>query len=262
MTEKKLVNQATGKFPTLSLSVEWMNWLKNREKIELIKPPREEVITKKSIDTSNFDIELFDILRKLRKEIAESRWVPPFMIFPDTALQQMAIFFPITDVDFLDISGVWEQKLRQFGEQFIWEIKEYITSHNINPKSKHTSKYTNKPLNSSNNWTNRRKSGGNAIKTRKLLKEWKSIEEISEILGYKQWTIINHIDSLIIEGKKCNLSHINLKKESIEKIQDSFNKHQNQWLKIIFDDLWWKYDYDTIRLARCIITNEILETKN
>gem|GEM_PF-3048750 len=41
------------------------------------------------------------------------------MIFPDTALQQMSVSFPVTNEEFLEISGVGEQKLLQFGEQFL-----------------------------------------------------------------------------------------------------------------------------------------------
>lgn len=268
LTEKKLIKQESGKFPTLSVSIEGMEWLKSRGKIKLIQPPREEEsFAKKKIDTSNFDRKLFDRLRKLRKEIAESRWVPPFMIFPDTALQQMSVSFPVTNEDFLGISGVGEQKLVQFGEQFLWEIGEYKESHNITPKAnsinKSQTQYNNSARNSSTSRnkkkTQKNKISSNAIKTRKLLEEWKSIEEIAKIEWFAIWTIIKHIDILIINWKKCNLAHIEIKKESVQEIQDSFNKHQNEWLKVIFDDLWWKYDYDTIRLAKCIVTNDTLE---
>gem|GEM_PF-2825275 len=73
LIEKKLLRQETGKFPTLSVTMEGMDWLKSRGKIELAQPPKEEIALKKTIDTSSFDRELFDKLRQLRKEIADSR---------------------------------------------------------------------------------------------------------------------------------------------------------------------------------------------
>ena len=61
---------------------------------------------------------LFDKLRALRKQLADERAVPPYIIFSDVSLRQMARFYPASERDFSRISGVGERKLREFGERF------------------------------------------------------------------------------------------------------------------------------------------------
>jgi ATP-dependent DNA helicase RecQ len=68
--------------------------------------------------------ELFEELRALRKQLADVRGVPPFVIFADTSLREMARFQPQDDESFLAITGVGQQKLRLFGRAFMKKIKD------------------------------------------------------------------------------------------------------------------------------------------
>src|SRR5439155_1388661 len=61
------------------------------------------------------DEALFEKLRQLRKQLADQQAVPPYIIFSDVALRQMARFYPQSEADFARISGVGEKKLREFG---------------------------------------------------------------------------------------------------------------------------------------------------
>jgi ATP-dependent DNA helicase RecQ len=69
---------------------------------------------------------LFELLRSLRRELADERGVPPFAVFGDAALTQMAIYFPKTNAEFLQINGVGEKKLERYGKIFIQEIVDYV----------------------------------------------------------------------------------------------------------------------------------------
>jgi ATP-dependent DNA helicase RecQ len=62
-----------------------------------------------------YNTELFEKLRTLRKELSDKRNVPPYIIFSDVALQEMAIYFPRNNAEFLKIKGVGQQKLNDFG---------------------------------------------------------------------------------------------------------------------------------------------------
>ncbi len=73
----------------------------------------------------NHDTTLFELLRALRKQIAEEASVPPFVVFHDTALRQMSSSFPQTSERFLQISGVGQGKLERFGERFMSAIRAY-----------------------------------------------------------------------------------------------------------------------------------------
>ncbi|MDX2068732.1 MAG: DNA helicase RecQ [Haliscomenobacter sp.] len=69
--------------------------------------------------------ELFEYLRQIRKEIAQKEGIPPYLIFSDATLEEMAFHKPQTEDDMLAVSGVGEKKLVQFGYRFIKAIRNY-----------------------------------------------------------------------------------------------------------------------------------------
>ncbi len=74
---------------------------------------------------SDHDISLFEILRQIRTQEAKRKSVPPYIIFGDKALREMATSKPQSDEAFLNINGVGEKKLKQFGGLFMEAIREY-----------------------------------------------------------------------------------------------------------------------------------------
>ena len=74
---------------------------------------------------SDLEDALFQRLRQLRKEIADERGVPPYVVFPDVSLRQMASIKPLTLSAFSTVSGVGERKLRDFGEIFVDAIRRF-----------------------------------------------------------------------------------------------------------------------------------------
>lgn len=77
-------------------------------------------------DLSPADEPLFEILRGLRMEEAKSRGVPPYVIFSDRALIEMASFKPQTEDAFLEINGVGPHKLKTYGDLFLTEILKHV----------------------------------------------------------------------------------------------------------------------------------------
>ena len=80
----------------------------------------------KKIVKGKFDAALFERLRDLRKRIASDKNLPPYIIFADTSLRQMATEFPTDGDSFLKIAGVAEYKLQKYGGLFMNEISDYI----------------------------------------------------------------------------------------------------------------------------------------
>lgn len=70
-------------------------------------------------------LELFEVLRGLRTEIAREEAIPPYMIFSDKTLVDMCVKIPFTKAEMLDVSGVGENKYAKYGERFINQIQEY-----------------------------------------------------------------------------------------------------------------------------------------
>lgn len=105
-----------------------------RGEVELeLAEPRLQAITsvakspKRSsrIANYNYDRKLFAALRKLRKEIADSENIPPYVVFNDASLAEMAEIKPLNEAEMLDISGVGHVKLERYGEQFLMKIASY-----------------------------------------------------------------------------------------------------------------------------------------
>jgi ATP-dependent DNA helicase RecQ len=123
-----LVSQAADKFNVLRLTPEGLDLLKQRKRITLTKPvSAPEPKTQRTGDIA-CDEELFERLRRLRKRLADERAVPPYIVFSDVALRQMARDYPSNERDFLRISGVGEKKLREFGTVFLSEIAAHLQS--------------------------------------------------------------------------------------------------------------------------------------
>src|SRR3989344_3082942 len=77
-----------------------------------------------------YDRDLFEKLRILRRQIAAQRNVPPFIIFGDVSLREMASYLPSNNEEFLNIKGVGQQKLKDFGDLFLKAINDYIIENN------------------------------------------------------------------------------------------------------------------------------------
>jgi len=127
-----LVECASGKFATLSLTPAGLEALRKRTSIVLTKQIE---IAEKSVRTKPGAIEcdeaLFERLRALRRQLADERGVPAYIIFSDVSLREMARHYPANSTEFRRIPGVGEQKLKDFGEAFLSEIKSHSAPPNI-----------------------------------------------------------------------------------------------------------------------------------
>ena len=104
----------------------------NKVNIKIARPQRENI----PILNKEYDHVLFEKLRKIRTQESSKLKVPAYIIFGDKALQEMATHFPQTHSAFLEINGVGNQKLSQFGEQFMSVICNHIESCNTDPNTK------------------------------------------------------------------------------------------------------------------------------
>lgn len=115
------------KYPILKLNEKSKEVLFSKKKI-YIRDLKEEN-KKENIDKFNgnfdYDIDLFNNLKKLRLEISKKRNIPPFIVFSDASLIDMARLKPKNERDFLKIKGVGEKKLSQYGDLFIEKIIEF-----------------------------------------------------------------------------------------------------------------------------------------
>jgi ATP-dependent DNA helicase RecQ len=124
-----LLRQTPGKFSTLELTGEGFAALRERKKIVLTTPMAAPPAAPEKMPRAGAigcDEELFERLRRVRKALADERFVPAYIIFSDVALRQMARYYPANDEEFSRISGVGEKKLAEFGAIFLSEIAAHL----------------------------------------------------------------------------------------------------------------------------------------
>ena len=167
-----------------------------KRRIEKIAPKNVVADSKEEL---NYDSNLFEILRNLRKEIAEINHIPPFIVFTDVSLKEMSTYFPINVESMLEISGVGVNKLEKYGDIFIETINKYVVENNIEvPERKHKGSSKSSALDSifddmePKNVPSKVKEDTRII-SYNLYRDGKSIDEIAGIRGLKRTTIEGHL---------------------------------------------------------------------
>jgi ATP-dependent DNA helicase RecQ len=120
--------QKTGEFNVLTVTAKGRQVLKGEETPRLLKPVEKKAkkVSKAVTDSwEGVDRGLFEELRKLRRQIAQEKGVPAYVVFDDATLRDMARKCPITRDAFIKVKGVGEQKNKQYGRKFITAIKQF-----------------------------------------------------------------------------------------------------------------------------------------
>ena len=124
------LQQSMGKYPILSLQAGAEEVLAGHSKVQEIKQEVARPRAKRTGDHSRIGIgastnSLFEALRLHRKRIALAQKVPPYLVFTDTVLIDLAALKPKTLADFANIKGVGEAKLKKYGTSFLAVIAQY-----------------------------------------------------------------------------------------------------------------------------------------
>ena len=242
-----------GEYPVVSLNNNSMDIVKGKRTVWI----REHKINKASFTVDN---ELFEILRRLRHEIAVGEKVPPYMVFGDSTLKELSSRMPVDKEQMLEVSGVGERKYDKYGQQFIQKIMNYLNSNNINhiwiSKAKSDISIEEKKNNIEGSKNIKEKS---YINTVEMLRVCGSLRKTAGERELTLTTIISHVEKYISEGNsidfKIDFSDIfNEQDEEIVKgvIKNvGFNK-----LKAIKEQVPSNISYDVIK---GIILKKIIE---
>lgn len=129
-----------GEFHTLSLTDKALESLRKREPIFGVVQEAGGRVQKKGAGKKAAELEyhhgLFAILRQKRKDMADEAGVPPYVIFPDRTLIEMAAYFPQSQESLMKISGVGQAKARQYGDAFLAVIADFCARHGLKEKPK------------------------------------------------------------------------------------------------------------------------------
>ena len=232
------------RFRTLAVTRTGRTFLGQPEKLTLTRPKRSvEINPTSNVATLDYDLTLFEKLRALRRRIADAREVPPYVIFGDAALQQMAFYLPQSQESLSRISGVGTAKLEQFGEVFLTSICEHATSNGLTERS----------IPSRRRETNRRapRPGSTYNETKELFLKKQPISDIAEYRGLTVDTIINHLAQLVTAGEEIDIEYLMPVPERFEQIRAAFQHSGDLTLLAPVKELLGEeYSYEEIRLVR------------
>ena len=246
LIKRELLMQEVSKYPILKMTNKGYLFLKNRENINLAKSSETDIETSKQEKSLRYNEELFENLRTLRKKLADEKGVPPFIIFSDVALQEMACYLPQSMDSFAKISGVGKEKLAQFGEKFLKIIIKFTKENKLEEKtiSKFKTRTKNRAV---------RRSGSTYNETKKMILEKMSIAEVAKSRGITEGTVLSHLEKLINTGEQVDIEYLKPDRRRLDKIQEAFRKSEQLNLSPVKEILGEKYSYDELRLARLFL---------
>ncbi|MGI8432915.1 MAG: RecQ family ATP-dependent DNA helicase, partial [Chthoniobacterales bacterium] len=237
-----LVEVASGKFATIEVTAAGREALRARTPITLTKQPdKPEAKIRERAGAIECDEALFEDLRLVRRNLADERNVPAYVIFSDVALREMARSYPTTPVEFRRIPGVGEQKLKDFTVPFLAAIGHYLQDHSRRDfaAAAVARAAPARSLNDSEAETLRRFQAG------------ESIDEIARGRGFVRGTILGHL-VLAAESGAALTSAQFFKPEQEAAIAAAFQRSGARNLTGIRDDLGGKYEVSELRLFRAL----------
>lgn len=245
---KGIVRQTDGQFPVLVLTDDARDVLFKGKKVTVVK---RSVVQHQQAAASHqelYDSALFERLRSLRRSIAHDANVPPFVIFADSTLHDMARKFPQNHNQLLDVTGVGNVKLERYGDRFIEIIINYAQEF---PDSVDRFKGTSKPV-----AVKKPKTAGlspTVFETYKFIRDGLSIAEIAERRSLASSTITDHIVKLIQLDKIDSIEPF-VDKSKYEKIGKLFTTLETSALKPLVEATNGEVTYDEAQLVRAWIS--------
>lgn len=202
---------------------------------------------------NKYDEHLFDRLREKRKSLADERGIPPYVIFPDTTLMEMAYFFPHSSESLLQIYGVGSAKESKYGQTFLTLIREFCEENNLEEKQKDIRK--------------RAKNTSSKKKHHQVGEDYNSglsIDHLAEKNGVKQVTILSNLKKYLDEGHEIApegiLEASSLSKRKQDEVIEVMEKTGPEILKPVYEELDKTVDYNELRIIQLyFLANEKTE---
>ncbi|EEK44556.1 DNA helicase RecQ [Bacillus paranthracis] len=185
----ELIAVEHGTYPTLKVT----------EKGKEVLLGKENVLRKERVETRQIvqDHPLFEVLREVRKEIAQGEGVPPFVIFSDQTLKDMCAKMPQSNSELLTVKGIGEHKLVKYGSHFLQAVQHFIEE---NPNYAETIK--------TEVMTERKKPGkasaNSHLETYEMYKQGINLDEIAKERGLSRQTIENHLIRCFEDGMEVD----------------------------------------------------------
>ncbi len=193
------------------------------------------------------DPTLVAMLMDLRKKVATKNNVPPYVVFQEISINEMAIQYPITLEELKNISGVGEGKAKKYGQPFTDLIKKYVEENEIErPQDLIVKSVVNK--------------SSNKVQIIKNIDKRLSLDDMAEALGLELNELLAEIESIVNSGTKINIDYyINEEVDAavIDELYEYFSETDSESVKDAIDELIPEgYEEQEIRLVRIKFLSE------
>ena len=189
---------------------------------------------------------MYSILKDLRRKTAREKNLPPYVIFQDASLQDMASYYPITMEELQNISGVGRSKAKKYGAPFLKVIMEYVEENDIQrPEDMRIRTVPNKSK--------------LKVAIVQLIDRKVSLEDIANTHNLDFSELLDEIESIVYSGTKINLDYFIddvMDEDKVEDIYEYFKESETDDLDTAMSELG-DCEEDEIRLVRLKFISEM-----
>jgi ATP-dependent DNA helicase RecQ len=235
-----LLDETTDGFPILKLNDRSWEVMKRQRTVEIAVEPKREVQGK----TRSLAVEvesLFAILRTLRKQIADEQLVPPYVVFPDKSLRDMAEKRPQNLTEFEDVYGVGNNKRDKYGQVFLEAIRNFCKEKGLPTGAASAAVEPSSNLRNIPSYTQ--------MQTWELHRKGLTVEGIAEMRGMSSTTIVGHLVELIEMEQQIDI-HLLIEPERQRSIVQAIEIIGDEKLRAIYEFLQEGYSFEEIKLVR------------
>jgi ATP-dependent DNA helicase RecQ len=190
---------------------------------------------------------LVKLLKDLRKKVAIKQGVPPFAVFQDPSLDDMALKYPINLEELSTVHGIGEGKARKFGKEFVSLINAYVDENDVLRPDDLIVKSTG--VNS-----------GLKLYIIQNTDRKLPLEDIAKSKGKEMTDLIKEMEAIIFSGTKLNIEYALddlLDEDQQEEIHEYFMEAESDSIQVALDEFDGDYDEDELRLMRIKFINEV-----
>ncbi|WP_426092204.1 DNA helicase RecQ [Flavobacterium sp. DSR3-2] len=207
----------------------------------------DEAIVTASKSTGVADELLMGMLRDLRKKVAKKVGVPPFVVFQDPSLEDMALKYPVSQQELINIHGVGEGKAKKYGKEFLELISRYVAENDIIRPEDLVVKST----------------GVNSVNKLYIIQNIDrklSLDDIASAKGINMDALIKEMEQIVYSGTKLNIKYWiddMLDDDQQEEIHDYFMESESDNIENALKEFEGDYDIDELRLMRIKFISEV-----
>lgn len=249
MISENWLLQNNDQYPTLHLNENSWKVLRGEVTVWLVPPKEVKTKTGESSGTSIYmDSQLKAKLWYIRKDLADRLDLPPYMIYSDVTMVELATYMPVSEYELSKINGIGSKKVEQFGGEILQVIRKHIKKEGIDLDMHRAQLKTQQSEPSPKREKSKKKkkaTGTTLLETLELYRAGKSVDEIAKIKSVKPPTIEKHLTELIQRGEISPLEFIS--KEEAAEIQNAAKETGQELLRPIREKLDKRYSYLQIK---------------